>query len=968
MGNMTSGVTASPYSKKMRSLPLQGRAPQSIQPTQDLSKSVQLQSGKIETLQAYNMNPQGTSQLLQSKCGECKPAEAMDVELLQPGSGKPECVQPMDLNLLQSGSGNIECVQPEDVHISQSESGNAEFGQSKEGNLLQHKSENIEFGKVEEANLLQTESGNAECVQLEGVVLLQPTSENTECVQPDGAMVLQHESENAECVQPDDAMVLQPESENAECVREDVMVLQPASENAECVREDVMVLQPESENAECESVQSQTGKSKQVQSQQSKINPVQWKKLKQRKGITKHLQQKRKRNRSTQRLPKKPKQPLAKPPVSLRMQTKIAIQNSQKDVIQVLTFAEERKRMRMDTTGWTALHDACFQGQQKVVKDLLKGGALVNDKGPNGDTPLFDAVSADNIKLVKLLITHGADPHIKNFQGVEASFYANDKIKKFLQTIKEKTQVTNDNESTSGPKRNYTDGQLSTETTDDDITKKKKKKEAEDKEPMAKPVATARSGPGRAPSGTKPPGPASKTGAAPLGKSGGKGSSKTQSGKGAGGKKGGKSQSQSKQDRKSPVQSQKSSQSKDAGDGDTEEVKSESGPKVPPLKIVIPGGAGGSGGRNEQEEGGTGQRGSGKGRGGGTLPYVIPCTTTDAGQTSDSSDGNSDDKRLSECGKTGQRVLRSHRTNDDKDKGRTSPHTGAETRGQALSLNKSPPQGSSKKHFQDHHDHHSSRDTSELHPRKRKIKTSKDSHRESRHESTQDTSLVHAVTHSNPYQMHLQIRKQVEERQKSLFPVKPKPPKDFHKYLMNRCTYTLQGNVNPPAIEIPPNLAPLMVEEFKRQEQARTHLRMQHLVEKEKLVLSVEQEILRVHGRAERAVANQALPYSVCTVLRDKEVCNLLAPEQEEKRNAQRSRCNGRQINSWLQEVDDKWEKIKEVMLRRQNMEAETLHASQIMEWEWKLKDFGLCEFNSNPKIDPVHVPQIHVSNFDLRA
>lgn len=55
----------------------------------------------------------------------------------------------------------------------------------------------------------------------------------------------------------------------------------------------------------------------------------------------------------------------------------------------------------------------------------------------------------------------------------------------------------------------------------------------------------------------------------------------------------------------------------------------------------------------------------------------------------------------------------------------------------------------------------------------------------------------------------------------------------------------------------------------------------------------------------------QALPFSVCTMLRDKEVYNVLAPEQEEKRNAQRSRCNGRQIKSWLQEVDDKWEKIK---------------------------------------------------------
>lgn len=56
---------------------------------------------------------------------------------------------------------------------------------------------------------------------------------------------------------------------------------------------------------------------------------------------------------------------------------------------------------------------------------------------------------------------------------------------------------------------------------------------------------------------------------------------------------------------------------------------------------------------------------------------------------------------------------------------------------------------------------------------------------------------------------------------------------------------------------------------------------MQHLIEKEKLVLSVEQEILRVHGRAARALANQALPFSVCTFLKDEEVSSARAVELE---------------------------------------------------------------------------------------
>ncbi|CAG9781863.1 unnamed protein product [Diatraea saccharalis] len=569
------------------------------------------------------------------------------------------------------------------------------------------------------------------------------------------------------------------------------------------------------------------------------------------------------------------------------------------------------------------------------------------------------------------------------------------------------TASANQEESTSATKKQYTDESHETDAADDEVSKRKKRKENDDKEPMAKPAPVARGATGRILTGSKPPGPASKTGASALSKGSSQGTSKGGSsassgkgqqaqgkgstgakGKSSGGSKGSGGSLASKQDRKSPVASPKPNSGKD-NDGDSEEQKCESAaPKVPPLKIVIPGGAGGSGNRNEQEgDGSSGQRGGGKGRGSvSTLPYVIPCTSNDTGQTSDSSDGNCEDKRAGDGGKAGQRVLRSHRTNDgdkEKDKERTSPQTGSDSRsgsGQnqsALNSNKSPtPSGSGQDG--DHSTSTSSGGRSEsnaaveLHPRKRKIKASKDSH--SRDTSKNDpapdsTSASHNITHSNPYQMYIHIRKQIDRRQRSLFPVKPKPPKDFNKYLMNRCTYTLQSNVNPePQIDIPVNLPTQMVNEFIAQEKERTRLRIQHLVEKEKLVLAVEQEILRVHGRAERAVANQALPFSVCTMLRDNEVYNVLAPEQEEKRNAQRSRCNGRQINSWLQEVDDKWEKIKVGMLRRQNTEVETLHAVQMMGWEWKLKELGICDYKTTPKIDPAHVPQINVSNFDLPA
>ena len=79
----------------------------------------------------------------------------------------------------------------------------------------------------------------------------------------------------------------------------------------------------------------------------------------------------------------------------------------------------------------------------------------------------------------------------------------------------------------------------------------------------------------------------------------------------------------------------------------------------------------------------------------------------------------------------------------------------------------------------------------------------------------------------------------------------------------------------------------------------------------EKLILSIEQEILRVHGRAARAMANQSIPLSVCAILRDEDIYNPIDPSAEDRDKNIRSRYNGRQFFSWLRDVDDKYEKIK---------------------------------------------------------
>ncbi|GAB0097537.1 hypothetical protein DMENIID0001_131830 [Sergentomyia squamirostris] len=283
-----------------------------------------------------------------------------------------------------------------------------------------------------------------------------------------------------------------------------------------------------------------------------------------------------------------------------------------------------------------------------------------------------------------------------------------------------------------------------------------------------------------------------------------------------------------------------------------------------------------------------------------------------------------------------------------------------------------------------------SQNTVELHPRKRKIRASREDSKTMTNSATgsgvtgsgssggtnseQQESVSSTEVHphdqpiTNCYQMFLNIRKQIERRQKNLFLVQPKPPQGFKDYLMNRCTYVLAGKTSAePTINYPASVPAAMKELFAVQEKERHKLKMQHVVEKEKLVLAVEQEILRVHGRAARALANQSLPFSVCTILKDEEVYNMLTPEQEEKDRNARSRYNGRLFLSWLQDVDDKWEKIKEAMLLRHHNEAESLHAVQKMDWEFKMKELSLCEFKAKPVIEDQHVPMVHVSDdFDL--
>uniref|UniRef100_A0A1B6DE99 Ankyrin repeat domain-containing protein 12 n=1 Tax=Clastoptera arizonana TaxID=38151 RepID=A0A1B6DE99_9HEMI len=409
------------------------------------------------------------------------------------------------------------------------------------------------------------------------------------------------------------------------------------------------------------------------------------------------------------------------------------------------------------------------------------------------------------------------------------------------------------------------------------------------------------------------------------------------------------------------------------------------GPKVPPLKIVIP---------SLESEQGTRNGKNGTARHHQGLPYVVASGSSEPGDVQQPSTTppplpsvslESDSVPLlpGEDQRSHQRVLRSsHRSGGGSSSGapsgssspiapdNPSPRQVSPTPTEPpLPVAEAPPEEKPSEPAE------TQPPPVELHPRKRKLKPRDIAPTSESSDSTASNSQPHNLSHdhqiSNCYQLFLNIRKQIDRRRKGLFPVQPKPPQGFKDYLMNRCTYVLAGNAKSrlavSQVAPPTSLQGPIIDLFIEQEKERYRLRTQHVIEKEKLVLSVEQEILRVHGRAARALANQSLPFSVCTILRDEEVYSAITPEQEEKDRNARSRYNGRLFLSWLQDVDDKWEKIKEAMLLRHHNEAESLHAVQKMDWEWKMKELGLCEFKAKPVIEESHVPMVHVSDdFDL--
>lgn len=476
------------------------------------------------------------------------------------------------------------------------------------------------------------------------------------------------------------------------------------------------------------------------------------------------------------------------------------------------------------------------------------------------------------------------------------------------------------------------DGADESSSTADEDAKRKKRKDSELKEGIKPTVGTNRV---TSRVGVKPPGPASKT----MGLVN-------------------KVSVASTSDRKSPCEVSTMSP---ASDGENDDSKD---PKVPPLKIVIPQQAPGA---EPQETQTVAQRATSKATTLRNHPYVVASSNSNDGTSSDkdgpsvrglspSAESNKSEDTNKPTGKSKEpRILRSSRKDakDDRGSNNSSPQLPVSSTPSPAQQNAESAAGNDSENQQNSQNVASSSSSStstssttttvtsqtssiqgtsqvaqqqqqnpvDLHPRKRKIKASREPSSGASSVDVKDSNskdgneLVHPHDQpfTNCYQMYIDLRKQIAQRHSNLHPVEPRPLKGLEDYLMNRRTYLLQGKSSiDPNVIVPPLLPPQMKETFIEQEKERHKLKLRHIVEKEKMVLSKEQEILRVHCKAAQMIANQSQPFSVCTILKDEEVYNIITPEQEEKyRNKNRERSHGRVFYQALKELDDKYDKIK---------------------------------------------------------
>jgi ankyrin repeat protein len=85
------------------------------------------------------------------------------------------------------------------------------------------------------------------------------------------------------------------------------------------------------------------------------------------------------------------------------------------------------RQAEVNKTGWTPLHYAATNAESTstaMVRLLLEHHAYIDAESPNKTTPLMMAAHYGSLAVVKLLLEEGADPLLRNQQGLTAIDFA----------------------------------------------------------------------------------------------------------------------------------------------------------------------------------------------------------------------------------------------------------------------------------------------------------------------------------------------------------------------------------------------------------------------------------------------------------------------------------------------------------------------------------------------------------------
>lgn len=102
----------------------------------------------------------------------------------------------------------------------------------------------------------------------------------------------------------------------------------------------------------------------------------------------------------------------------------IAVRTEQVALVKCLVESGADVNALSRDRGYTALMDAVWIGNEKLVKYLIEKGSKMNIVNKEGQTMLVLAVGADRKNICRLLVEHGEDPDITDSMGMSAYAYA----------------------------------------------------------------------------------------------------------------------------------------------------------------------------------------------------------------------------------------------------------------------------------------------------------------------------------------------------------------------------------------------------------------------------------------------------------------------------------------------------------------------------------------------------------------